>query len=231
MTRMRRFEVQLQDMPMGSDIAGPSVGGTGGKMLVTANGSQKKATLYNADGSSLSQPLSFTAGKCTFHTLDTIESVDLFGYANDGRAFTMFAVKADAISFIPLTRAREQVMVIPFHIDDFAATVETDTGFDMPTPALFKADGVGINVVTIDATETIDVGTATSESGDPDGLISAASVGTAGVVADNGALYSSGAPAVSGGKSIVITTTAGSDTGTGYVFLPYQLMNYSWPTP
>jgi len=82
-----------------------------------------------------------------------------------------------------------------------------------------------IRVTAIDATETLDVGTATAESGDPDGFLSAVSVGTLGLVADNGALLSTLAGHIADGKSIVFTSTAGSDSGQGYVYLMVLLTN------
>src|SRR5690606_22176216 len=62
---------------------------------------------------------------------------------------------------------------------DTAAATETDTGHDLVTGSLVHGTGLGIRVTTLDDTETIDVGTATAESGDPDGFMDGVSVATA----------------------------------------------------
>jgi hypothetical protein len=111
--------------------------------------------------------------------------------------------------------------------------VETDTGFDCPANAVFLADscGSGVRVTAIDATETVDVGTATAEGGDPDGLLALVAVGVLGaIIFPQGALLVTlrGHVAVAG-RSIVITTTAGSDTVQGYVQLAYALLPNAQP--
>ena len=60
-----------------------------------------------------------------------------------------------------------------------AQTSETTTGLTMPATAVIT--DCYINVITVDATETVDVGTA-GTSNDPNGLLAAASLATAGVV-------------------------------------------------
>lgn len=60
-----------------------------------------------------------------------------------------------------------------------AQTTETQTGFTLPTNAIVK--DVFLNVITVDATETVDVGTQ-GTSNDPNGYLAAASLATAGLV-------------------------------------------------
>ncbi len=60
-----------------------------------------------------------------------------------------------------------------------AQTSETQTNFTLPDSAIVKE--VYINVITVDATETVDVGTM-GTSNDPDGYLDAASLATAGIV-------------------------------------------------
>lgn len=60
-----------------------------------------------------------------------------------------------------------------------AQTAETTTGFTLPTTAIVQ--DVFLNIITIDATETVDVGTA-GTSNDPNGFLAAASLATAGLV-------------------------------------------------
>ena len=60
-----------------------------------------------------------------------------------------------------------------------AQTSETQTNFTLPDNAIVK--NVFLNVITVDATETVDVGTM-GTSNDPDGYLDAASLATAGLV-------------------------------------------------
>jgi len=60
-----------------------------------------------------------------------------------------------------------------------AQTSETETNFTLPDTAIVK--DVYLNVITVDATETVDVGTM-GTSNDPDGYLDAASLATAGIV-------------------------------------------------
>ena len=229
MTIRYRYRFQLQDRSLG-DFAGPPITGSGGVVKVCVAGSPLKAAITDKDGTALTNPRALTRGSCEFYSTES--AVDLFIQAPDGQFVDLWSVGPDEMHEVAVDRSRrDQVMVIPVHFTDFAAGVETDTLFDEPSSALFTADAVSVNVIALDATETLDVGTATADSGDPDGFISAIDVGAAtGVVKDNGALFSSGAAHISTSKSIVVTTTAGTDTLACYVFLPYTLVKVNAPT-
>ena len=117
-----------------------------------------------------------------------------------------------------------------------AQTAETDTGFTLPTNAIVK--DVFINVITIDATETVDVGTA-GTSNDPNGFLDAVSLATAGLVygalADaavtRGALLfeiteattaAARRPCITaGGDPVSYTCSAGSDTAVFDIIIEY----------
>ncbi len=60
-----------------------------------------------------------------------------------------------------------------------AQTSETETNFTFPASAIVH--DVFLNVITVDATETVDVGTM-GTSNDPNGYLAAASLATAGLV-------------------------------------------------
>lgn len=236
-TRYSVYEIQLQDLHNGTTIVG-----SGGKAVITTAGDAARATLYNADTfASLSQPISPTNGKFRFATLATVTSVDIYGMAAGGQCFVRKGIAPGAPTEIFLEGNRaEQELVIPWAAAEVTATTEFDTGFDLPTKALVMP-WVSIEVSTIDATETIDVGLLSSESGgDANGFLAAASVGTAGLVRgtlvgtdtlgallseDSGgsgplvpAAYVVGATAV----SVTLTTSAGSDTGEGFIRIPYR---------
>jgi hypothetical protein len=117
-----------------------------------------------------------------------------------------------------------------------AQTTETETGFTLPTNAIVH--DVFLNVITVDATETVDVGT-TGTSNDPNGFLAGASLATEGLVfgslADGavtrGALLFEITEATTaaarkpditaGGDTISYTCSAGSDTAVFDIIVDY----------
>lgn len=117
-----------------------------------------------------------------------------------------------------------------------AQTAETQTEFTLPTNAVVH--DVFLNVITVDATETVDVGTQ-GTSNDPNGYLAAASLATAGLVygslADGavtrGALLNEVTEAVTaaarlpditaGGDPVSYTCSAGSDTAIFDIVIDY----------
>ena len=117
-----------------------------------------------------------------------------------------------------------------------AQTSETQTNFTLPDSAIVK--DVYINVITVDATETVDVGTQ-GTSNDPNGYLAAVSLATAGIVrgslADGavtlGALLFEITEATTaaarnhdvtaGGDPISYTCSAGSDTAVFDIIIEY----------
>ena len=65
---------------------------------------------------------------------------------------------------------------------------EQDTGYDLPAKAIVF--NVWLNVTDAEAGATIDVGTATADSGDPDGWLDAASIASTGLVKGAPTLHS-----------------------------------------
>lgn len=241
---MKKVNIQLYGVGAGG-MAGEMITASGGVCYVAANGDAAKATLYKKDGSSQSNPVSLTNGGAEFYVANTVEKVDLYIMAPGGQ----FLVKTDVVAgvgheFAVDTQQRNQVAVIPFAIGDTTATTETDTGFDMPLYAAVLPTPM-VRVLTLDATETIDVGLKSSETaGDADGFIAAASVATAGLVKGSiangantlGALFETQDSANAGdltheqhvvtgsnATSITYTLTAGTDTAEGFIVLPYVL--------
>lgn len=119
-----------------------------------------------------------------------------------------------------------------------AQTTETQTGFTLPANAIVK--DIFLNVITVDATETVDVGTQ-GTSDDPDGYLDAASLATAGLVKGilaDGAITlgvllfeetGTGADVANartvditaGGDPISYTCSAGSDTAVFDIIIEY----------
>lgn len=118
-----------------------------------------------------------------------------------------------------------------------AQTAETTTDFTFPDLAICHS--VYINVKTVDATETVDVGTA-GTSNDPNGFLAAASLATAGMV--KGTLDSAGqtlgalmyvdesgagvlvpeASVAVGGDPVTYTCSVGSDTAVFDIIIEYD---------
>ena len=117
-----------------------------------------------------------------------------------------------------------------------AQTSETQTEFTLPDNAI--VNDVFLNVITVDATETVDVGTM-GTSNDPNGFLAAASLATAGLVygslADGavtrGALLFEITEATTaaarmpdltaGGDPVSYTCSAGSDTAVFDIIIDY----------
>ena len=223
---MKRYTIQLNETG-GGFPRGKLITASGGVCFVAANGGATKVSLQDKDGATLANPVSLTQGGCEFHTANSVASVDLYIMTPGGQFVVKTGVQPGHEDVEVDVTVRNQVALIPFSATDQTGdATETDSGFDEPANAMFTGIGTGIRVITVDATETVDAGTDSTDSGDADGFVTAASVATAGVVADNGALVISTAdyiPHVSGGKSITYTLSAGADTAEGLILLPYYL--------
>jgi len=229
---MQKFKIQLQDRPIGA-FAGPAIIGAGGKCLVTAAGSQAKATLYDKAGAVLANPVSFTRGGAEFYTANTVAAVDLFIITGEGYATQLWSVGPDEINEVPINRdSRSGVIVFPFSIaDQIADATEVDTGLDLVVGMVLQPFPY-FKVVTVDATETIDVGTGEVhpvDGGDANGFITLGVLDTAGLVGDTGSALLNAVEYIAPAYSLTWTLTTGADTATGYVFLPYRLLNTGSP--
>jgi hypothetical protein len=223
---MKRIHFQLVDME------GKSITASGGVVHVATADSPAKATLYDADGASLANPVSLTNGSAEFFVADSISTVDLYIQAPGYQ----FIVKAGVVpanhNFKVDTSELYQIYKIPFASADSTAATEKDTGFNLPAfgQVLPLLGGAGITVTTAATAgaKTIDVGTLSTESGgDANGFLAAVSTAALGkVVGTNGALFVSNAPAITGAataKSISYTTGAADAGVAGFAILPVIL--------
>jgi len=231
---MLHYKFQLVDRPIGA-FSGPAIMGAGGKCTVTAAGDPAKATLYNEDGTALSNPISLTRGSGEFWGANTLTAVDLFILTGEGFSVQLWSVGADEVNEIAVDRGnRSQMLILPISIDDQVSdNTEVDTGMDDITGMIFLP-WPHLKVHTADATETLDVGTGEvvpADGGDADGLMSAVSLTNTGLVADvDGALITAITNYIAAGDSLTFTFSAGADTGEAYAFLPYLLMTTGTPT-
>jgi len=235
----KHYSIQLQDHRDGAAIID-----TGGVCYVAvAGGAAKIAVAITKAGAQATSnnPVALTTGKIEFWTADSVSSVDLYGIGPNGHAFKLAGVKPSGNNALSIDQGQmQQVMLIPFSAADVTANTETATGFTEPANALMLPS-VAIRVLTLDATETVDVGTLSSDSGDADGFIDGLSLAAVGVVKATvangsdtmGALLVTQDSAnagdlaleahVSAAKAITLTTSAGTDTAAGFIALPYML--------
>ena len=229
-----RYKFQLHDRQIGA-FAGPAITGSGGKCIVTASGSQAKATLYDSAGAALANPISLTRGGGEFYTASTVTEVDLFILTGEGFSVQLWDVGPDELHTVSVNRDnRHQMLIIPISVaDQVSDNTEVDTGLDLIV-GMVMLPWPHIKVETIDAGETVDVGTGQAvpaDGGDANGYIAAASVATAGLVKDvDGALIAAIITEIAAPDSLTWTMSAGSDTATLYAFLPYMLMYTGSPT-
>lgn len=238
---MARTQVKFQLY----DADSAAISGSGGVVYVAAANDAAKQAITDKDGVSLTNPRALTAGGCEFYVPSTVTEVDLYIMAPDGQFVVKTGVKPGTLQDVRVDTAnRNQLAIIPFAIGDTTAAAETDTGFNMP---LYSAvlPAAMVRVLTVDATETIDVGLLSSETaGDANGFVSAIALDTAGLVkatvtngsATAGALLFVQDSANAGDEapephvitgsnavSVTYTLTAGTDTAEGFIILPYVL--------
>ena len=229
---MRNFNSQLKSL-----ITGGMIASAGGFVYVTATGGTAKASLLDADGAALSNPLALTNGSFDFN----VGNVDLYIQSPTGHFSVVKNVAASGNSDVLVdTSQASTTMVIPFNVaDQTGDATETLCGFTLVGAV---QPNVAVDVVTVDATETIDVGTDSSDSGDADGFLDAAIVAVAGYIKGSviASAHTLGAKlyvldsANAGddapeqdvsqiGKEVSYTLSTGSDTAAGFIVLPVQL--------
>jgi hypothetical protein len=231
MAKNRIVDFQLVEAATGRHIKS-----SGGKVFVAANGTFHKATIYDVDQAALANPMTPNQGRIYFQVAKSVAMVDLYIQAPKGQFIVIKNVVPGDRQEVPVdVSALQQTYVIPWAAVDSAAATEQDTGFDLPTDSLVSPH-VAINVGSIDATETLDFGILSSESGgDADGFGVGVSVATLGTVALKSASTATRGALIGAGtldrgyrcdgtaKSISYTTSSGSDTGEGTILLPVLL--------
>lgn len=242
------WDIELVDM-----VTGKSLTATGGKAYITSSGGTAKSTLYNPDSdyASLSNPISLSYGRLRFATVGSATygqasqpTVDIYGMSGDGYAFQARGVKPGTGRIMINTSARSHMLIVPFNIADTSAATETDTGFDFTAGMAINPLNLSVYTKTLDATEDIDVGLLSSESGgDADGFMDGVSVNAAGVVTPTlaataetlGALLRVAATADAGtglvprqhviatAVSLTYTLSTGTDTAAGFINIGYSI--------
>lgn len=155
-------------------------------------------------------------------------------------ALAGLTASADELNELDLSAvgAGLKVKVLPITAD--FGTGEQDTGWDVPDNAIVL--DVFAYVTTADSSQTIDVGTAVGESGDPDGWLDGASVNAEGIVkglltaggitlgallretvtdSNTDTLLARSPDVASGGKSVVYTGSDTTNTMRGSIVVLY----------
>jgi hypothetical protein len=235
MANNRIIDFQLTDM------FGKAILASGGMAQICLNGSPDKTpAVYDSAQVATTNPVALSRGRLYVEVPKSVTIVDIYLATPTGHFLVLKNVvpgDRSAQPYNPLDQ--KSVWFIPFSHADSTAATEKDTGFDLPSGAQVEPFP-GLEVVDIDATETLDVGILSTEaSGDADGFIAAASVATIGSVRVsvlNGALTLGAllfvqdsanagdeAPAphivLSTSRSVSYTTSAGSDTCSGFIVL------------
>lgn len=166
------YTLSVKDLRTGEEIT------SGVSAYVYDAGTKTLSTLYsNSVRGAFTNPVTFTAFSNRLDFWGSATTYDIF--LADDKGNTSF-IPSVAPTDHTLTLNRDGVdkcFIFPFS----ANTSETDTGLDFPKNVWIY--DVALEVVTVDASETMDVGILSSEtSGDANGLAAAMSVATAGWV-------------------------------------------------
>jgi hypothetical protein len=231
MPQLLHYQFQLSEVETGKSHH------KSGKAFITTAGSPQLATIYDKDGTVLSNPLSFTGGNIDFYTASTVTSVDVIGQTEQGYNFIVPSANSGTTTHGIAIGNQHQTVVIPFSYDT-QTTIGTsfDCGLEEIAGVLYHPCQGGIKVTAADATETLEFG----NEDDADGYFNDISYGSTGVVAAH-PYGTATAVGVFGqlvytadrvdaasrvgvsGKSFTYNLSSGSDTGEGYIFLPSTL--------
>lgn len=176
----RQYSIKVFDQQAGKETSSDSVVESGVLAFVYTAGTKTLATIYkNSQRTALANPItraSFASSRGV-NFYGTANSYDIYVAHSDGTVgyFPGVTYSQHSVSIDRAQAAKH--LVIPFGVSDNA---EVDTGIDLPYGALVH--DAFVNVVTIDADETINVGLLSSETaGDADAFLAAVSVATQGI--------------------------------------------------
>lgn len=244
-----RYQFQLQERTLGGLMPGPAVTGSGGVVMVCKTGTAQKASLFDASGVALANPLPLTRGGATFFISNAqgLLGVDLYVQAPDGQQLQEYTVFGDQLLDLPVDRhARRQLMMVPFALADSVANTEKDSGMILPAKAIVQVD-VGVEVITLEAAKTIAVGTLSSQAGgSATAFITGLSLAAAGLkLAQSVAAKTRGGKFVDGAAgspdmgyavdanpaavNVSYTLSAGTTVAEGIILLPFLLPTRAMP--
>jgi len=166
-----QYDLQLYE-GYGGFPKGALISADGGQCYVVAAGDAAKVAITDEDGVSLTNPIAMTGGNAEFYVANTVADVDVYMMTPGGQFVTRLGLKSGPTDIGVDVHQKDQVAIVPFSMTDMTAATEFDTGIELPTDALVFAEGMSVDTITVDATETIDVGILSTESnGDANGFM------------------------------------------------------------
>jgi hypothetical protein len=223
---LKRYEVQLKSLGSERSLT------KGGYAFITTAGSPRLATVYNIAGDVIANPVAFTGGSIKFSVADTINSVDVIFYDENGYAGVIPGVTPGLLRYGIDRNNLNQNLVIPFsYATQTTIATAFDCGIDEIAGVVYRPAAAGVKVTAADSGITLDFG----NTADADGYIAAISVASAATVP---ALVTSatkvGAYGVTSvgtdsrtanrvgvaGQSLFYNLSSGADTAEGYIFIP-----------
>lgn len=233
---------------------GRHVNTAGGMALVIVAGSTLKQACVDKTGAALTNPVALVNGALSFYTVDSVKAVDLYIMCPDGQ----FLVKTNVTrsgpnEFIVDEQNPNQLLVVPWEIADYPQATETSTGIRFLANTQILPQGLGCQVTALDATEDVDFGLLSTESGgDADGFGDAVSTATlgfaqagytwttgwvsavtlgallrdfaAGSATDDRGAFARKSHIIDGtAVTLSITPSSGSDTAKGKIVMPYVM--------
>lgn len=226
-----KYDITVKDTRTGEPIT------SGVYAFVYTAGSKTLATLYsNTSATSKTNPITRTqfAADDMITFFCAASSVDI--YINDelgNSAFVAGVTPTDHVIYLART-GTDKCLVVPYVFNN---NVETDTGLDIPLHSYIH--DVVVEVVTTDATETIDVGLLSSETeGDANGLVTLLPISTAGMIRLWGTTDTTTEDYIStsykgallgiGATGSVTATDCGQSGGPGHVILPSKAASLTY---
>jgi hypothetical protein len=178
----QKYEIQVKDARSFDAVSDEGLITSGLYTFVYDAGTKTLSTLYSdGNGTSLANPITRAqnATDAMIKFWSGSISHDIFIADDKGNVVEHLGVTPQT-HLVPLGRSgSDKVMIFPMVFN--SGGTETDTGLDLPYKA--HVYDVAVEVVTVDATETVDIGLLSSETaGDADGLVAAVSVASSGFV-------------------------------------------------
>lgn len=152
----------------------------GGMAAICDQGTPDLTTLYQADGSSQTNPVPLSAGVLEFHTGVDVDSVDIYLKSPTGHFAVYEALKPREHNELCINTAIMQCMAkVPYSFAQ--GLTEIDTGFDFLVNEIIQPEGIGALVTAADAGMSIDIGLLSTETGgDIDGFVDGLDIATTG---------------------------------------------------
>lgn len=218
-----RYSIKVRSGASLDGVANNGALETGCLVRVYDAGTRTESTIYSdkvrtAKTNAITRSQFATDGGIEFYS--SASSHDIAVCYSDGTVARFSGVTPNTRTVVLDRSSVDKTLVIPFGASD---NTETDTGIDLPYGV--KVYDAFIEVETIDATETLDVGLLSSETaGDANGFLAAISVGTLGFVQPN--TYTTGSNEIYLSAStlgaLLVSKNTGADVAGDTGFVDYQ---------